>query len=75
MTTPISAHEVEIASRPNTREPENVVTLSNDELDALTDEQLIDLVSDYFGINPYETEGWQPVTRERVLKGLRSLAS
>lgn len=75
MATPISSHEVEIASRPNTREPENVVTLSNDELDALTDEQLIDLVSDYFGINPYETEGWQPVTRERVLKGLRSLAS
>lgn len=52
-----------------------MVTLSNDELDALTDEQLIDLVSDYFGINPYETEGWQPVTRERVLKGLCSLAS
>lgn len=36
-------------------------------------EELVDCVVTYFGINPYEYAGWQPVNRERLLQGLRSL--
>lgn len=75
MATPLSSREIEISPRPHTSSPASEVCFSNDELDALTDEELIDLVDSYFGINPYEAEGWQPVTRERLLKGLRSLAN
>lgn len=69
----VSAHEVELAPRPNTISDAPAREVSEDELESMSYETLVDIVEGYFGIDPFEGGG-RP-TKEDLVRTLRSFSS